>query len=68
MMVVGTAYNRAYLASVLCTSAQIQQSLTSDTLGTLCVIMEEERLIAKRKAISFQKKGCAWYIKVKYKE
>jgi len=56
MMVVGTAYNRAYQASVLCTFAQIQQSLTSDTLGTLCVIMEEERLMAQWKAISFQRK------------
>lgn len=41
---------------------------TSHTPKPLCEIMEEERLLAKRKAISFQKKGCAWYIKVKHKE
>jgi len=34
-----TAYNRAYLATVLCTSAQIQPyGGTSDTLGTLSEI------------------------------
>jgi len=31
----GTAYNRAYLASVLCTYAQISLRGTSDTLVTL---------------------------------
>jgi len=29
-----TLYNRAYLASVLCTSTQIPHRGTSDTLGT----------------------------------
>ena len=30
------SYNRAYLATVLCTYAQIPLWGTSDTLGTLC--------------------------------
>jgi hypothetical protein len=33
-----TAYNRAYLASALCTFAQIPLWGTSDTLGTLYAI------------------------------
>ena len=63
-----TSPNRAYLATCLRHSAQIQpDGWTSDTLKTLYAIMEEERLIAKRSTI-LPKKGCALYIKVKYKE
>ena len=36
-----TAYNRAYLATVLRTFAQIRQSRTSDTLRTLSAILTE---------------------------
>jgi len=41
----GTAYNRAYLTSVLRTSTKILLRETSDTLETLYAIMEEERLV-----------------------
>ena len=36
-----TAYNRAYLAMCLRHYAQIQQSWTSDTLGTLAAIVSK---------------------------
>jgi len=53
----GTAYNRAYLASCLWHFTQIQQSWTSDTLGTLGEILlwtfdgkvKQEWVIGKRK-------------------
>jgi len=61
-----TSANTAYTAHFVRLNFGFAE--TSYMLETLCTIMEEERLIAKRKAISFQKKGCAWYIKVKYKE
>jgi len=41
----GTAYKRAYQASVLCTSTKIPLRETLDTLETLYAIMEEERLV-----------------------
>ena len=41
----GTAYNRAYLASVLCTFAQIPLRGTSDTLGTSDCVKTHKNII-----------------------
>ena len=54
-----TSPNRAYLATCLRHSAQIQpDGWTSDTLKTLYAIMEEERLIAKRSTILPKERMC----------
>jgi hypothetical protein len=54
MRVMATADNRAYLASVLRTSAQILLRRTSDTLGTLYAIAE----VIKREVVNVRNKRC----------
>jgi len=51
---IGTAYNRAYLASVLYTYAQILLRRTSDTLVTLSEIVDFGDKTNKRREYEYE--------------